>query len=486
MPSTSTLNLLFFRIFLTSRPMLRKIQAMTDSSNHIEFSVLGSGGEIGASCFQVSMNGLSILLDCGTHPKKEGRAALPELGVLGRAPDRLLISHAHQDHCGAVPYLMRQFPMVKAHTTPPTRRIMDRMLHNSVSVMGLIARERGVSDYPLYEHEDVNYAMRSVHGHSYREAFALGGEPVVEGCFFDAGHVLGSASTLLRSEGHTLLYTSDICETNQELMGGHKLFDEAFDVDTLVIESTNGVLPEEKVLKYDDEIGRLGEAMAEVLEGGGTVLVPSFALGRTQEILNIIARLQEEGKVPMVPVFGSGLGRAVYELYDRYIDYLQPDADLRNLDQFGRVGNVWEPSVVSGLLSEPNIIVATSGMMMVNTPSSLIAQKMVLEKHHGIFFVGYLDHETLGYQLLHSKPGDEMQFTLGGKHVPVSLENIKRFSFSAHAPRASLLKLIEHIQPKNVVFVHGDPAAVDWMDSQMNGKYQSFAPDIGQTIQLEA
>ena len=123
---------------------------------------------------------------------------------------------------------------------------------------------------------------------------------------------------------------------------------------------------------------------------------------------------------------------------------------------------------------------------MVNTPSSIIAQKMVQEKRHGIFFVGYLDHETLGYKLLHSTPGDELQFSLGGEHVPVALENIQRFSFSAHAPRASLLRLIEHIKPKNVVFVHGDLEAIAWMNSHMDGKYQSFAPAIGQTIQLEA
>jgi len=156
---------------------------------------------------------------------------------------------------------------------------------------------------------------------------------------------------------------------------------------------------------------------------------PSFALGRTQEVLNFVSRLQEEGKIPNVPVYASGLGRAVYELYDRFQEYLHPEAMLRPLEEFARIGNVWKPGVVSRLISEPCIIVATSGMMLENTPSALIAEEMVKSKHHGIFFVGYLDHETLGYKLLHATPGDALQFGLKRPKESVVLENIKRFSF---------------------------------------------------------
>ncbi len=452
----------------------------------ISLGVLGGGGEVGASCFELSVNGNHVLLDSGTHPKKEGREALPDFSMLRHAPDALIVSHAHQDHCGSVPYLLREFPGVKAHATVPTVRIMDRMLHNSVSVMELISRERGVSDYPLYLHNDVNFAMRSIQGHEFDAPFTLDMESPIEVSFHRAGHVLGSASILLKMPGHTLYYTGDVCETNQELMAGMTPLNNGTPVDTLVIESTNGALEEAKVHEYAGEIDRLAAALAKVLEGGGTALAPSFALGRTQEVLNIIARLMEEGRIPEAPLYASGLGRAVYELYERFDYHLQPDAVLRPLNQFGRIGNVWEPGVVSQLISEPAVIVATSGMMLPNTPSAMIAQEMVKQKQHGIFFVGYLDHETLGYALLHSKAGDALQFCLGCPKVEVQLENIDRFHFSAHAPRAALKGIIDQLRPKNVVYVHGDPEAIEWMKENAGTNAQGYAPEIGESITLEA
>lgn len=455
-------------------------------ANTITVTVLGGGGEVGANCFQLCIDGQQILLDSGTHPKKEGRESLPEFSLLTRPPEAVIISHGHVDHCGSLPYLLRQFPGTRAHSTLPTARIMDRMLHNSVVVMGTLARERGVRDYPLYEHEDVNRAMQNVRSHLFDAPFTVGARTPVEVSFRHAGHVLGSASVLLQVPGHTLFYTSDICEANQELMGGYTPLNGDAEVDSLMIESTHGATDESKIISYGEESLRLGEAMAGVLRNGGAVLLPSFALGRTQEILNIIARLQEEGKVPRVPVFASGLGRAIYELYQQFSDFLAGDACLRPLEQFGRIGNVWDPTVVERLISSPCIIVATSGMMLENTPSALIAQQMVGSTRHGIFFVGYLDHETLGYRLLHCAPKGELQFQLGMPPVEVNLTNIHRFHFSAHAPRTSLKKLVERLKPKNVVYVHGDPEALDWMRDNASGDQRTFVPTVGQTITLEA
>lgn len=451
----------------------------------LTFTVLGGGGEVGANCFQLCYNGYQVLLDCGTHPKKEGYASLPELALLGRSPNALLVSHGHVDHCGAVPYLLRQFPGVRVYSTLPTARIMDRMLHNSVSVMETMARERGISEYPLYEHDDVGYAIRNVRAHEFNESFFLGDNAEIEASFHHAGHVLGSASVLLRTPRHTLFYTSDICEIDQELMNGYTPLNSEVHVDTLVIESTQGASDESAIYPYPQESARLGESIRQVLKGGGCVLLPSFALGRTQEILNIVARLQEESVIPDVPVYASGLGRAIYELYDRFYEYLAPGATLRPLSQFKRIGNVWEPGVVRRLLESPCILVATSGMMMENTPSALIAQEMVRAKHHGIFFVGYVDPDTLGYRLLHVKPGDRLRFMLGSPTVEVNLENIKRLHFSAHANRAALRGIIERIKPRNVVFVHGDPDALAWMQHNTGNGFRSCTPGVGQTITLD-
>jgi Cft2 family RNA processing exonuclease len=452
----------------------------------ISFAVLGGGGEVGANCFELSIGGHHLILDSGTHPKKDGRESLPEFSLLRRAPDAVIVSHAHVDHCGSLPYLVRQFPSSRVHSTFPTMRIMDRMLHNSVSVMKTLSRERGIADYPLYEHEDVNYAIQSVKGHDFEKAFTVGSAPDVKATFLRAGHVLGSASVLIEAEGHTVLYTGDICQRRQELLPGMQPFPQNVQVDTLIIEATHGATDEAHHPDYDAEIERLSDEIAKVISGGGVAMVPCFALGRMQEMLNVIARRQEEGKIPKVPVYASGLGRAIYEIYDRYYDYLLPDAELRPLAQFERMGNVWEDGVVRDLLSQPCIIVATSGMMLENTPSALIAESMVRDRRHGIFFVGYLDHETLGYQLLHSQEGDALRFRLGGDPVPVALRNIQRFYFSAHAPRAVLRDLVDRLEPRNVIYVHGDQPALDWMLAHSGNGRRAYAPTVGQQITIEA
>jgi len=452
----------------------------------VEFTVLGGGTEIGANSYLVSGAGTDIVLDCGIHPKKEGREALPDLSLVTRAPDVALVSHGHVDHCGAVPYLLRHFPGLFVYTTRPTVAIMDRMLHNSVAVMEMLERNEGIRGYPLYTHEDVGFALRRTDGLEMDYEFALTYQSPVRAEFRSSGHVLGSACILLRFPGHTVFYTGDVCLTHQELMRGHDLLETDVQVDTLICESTRGAQEAGEQPTYGAEIERFAGEVTKVLESGGVVLVPAFALGRSQEILNIIARLKRSRLIPRVPVYASGLGRAIYEIYSDHLDYLRPTADLRPLDEFGRVGNVWEPESVEDLLDDPCVIVATSGMMVENTPSAMIAQEMVRSKRHGIFFVGYLDPDSLGYRLLHAETGDKMAFEKPGRNVKIRLENRRQFNFSAHASRQDLQRLIEHVNPKNIVFVHGDPEAVEWMAANSNGRARKYAPLLGQTIALEA
>lgn len=451
----------------------------------LTFAALGGAQEIGANSYLLRTAGLDILLDCGVHPKKDGREALPAFSVLDRPPDVALISHGHVDHCGALPVLLQRFPDVLPYATTATVSVMDRMLHNSVAVMGRMALERGIRDYPLYQHEDVDYVIRKATGVQMDRTFYLGHDESIGVSFHHAGHVLGGASILIQAPGHTVFYTGDICAADQELVPGMKPLDPSIKVDTLIIESTYGANGEADSTRYEDEINRFADGVREVLERGGCVLVPSFALGRTQELLNIVARLQETGRIPYVPVLASGLGRAIYEVYGLFPGYLHPSVNLRPLAQFGRVGDAWSARNVREMLRRPSIIVATSGMMIENTPSALLAQEMVRHKQHGIFFVGYLDPDSLGYKLLHHQPGSKLQFQLDGPPVDVEIEDIRWFYFSAHAPREALRDVVTRLHPKNLVFVHGDPDAIDWMYNNAGNGCRRFAPVVGETVSIE-
>lgn len=418
------------------------------------------------------------------HPKKDGMDALPDFSLLKKAPDAVIISHAHLDHCGALPYLLKEFPSIVPYATKATLSVMDRMLHNSVSVMELLGKERGIGGYPLYTHRDVEFALRKTYGIDLDQEFRLRADSPVSVRFRHAGHVLGSASIVVNAGDHTIYYTGDICTYDQQLMPKYIPPDASAHIDTLIVESTNGAYEEGDTFSYQNEARRFCEAICEVVDDGGCVLVAAFALGRTQEVLNILVEKQEAGKIPDVPIYASGLGRAVYELYTKFSDQLRDGKPPAPLSLFGSVGNNWDEGLASELIKEPAIIVATSGMMIENTPSARIAEKMVADGRHGIFFVGYCDPDSLGYAVQHAKPGDRLTFRLGQAPVPIKTSNIRSFRFSAHAKRSDLLSLVDSVNAQNVIFVHGDSNAIDWMKEHCGEDARKFTPFLGETIHL--
>lgn len=455
------------------------------SQSTVYFTSLGSVGEVGASAHLLEIDGLTILLDCGLHPKKEGKASLPDFSHLPKAPDAVIISHCHHDHCAALPYLLKMFPSCVPYATEPSVRILDRMLHNSVTVMEKMRVEKGIEDYPLYDRGDVDFAARRIYSIPMDQEFAVLPDSPVRVTFSHAGHVLGAACIHIKGTEHSVFYTSDVCTANQELLAGLELPEEAKEVDTLIIESTYGANEKADEIHYEDEIARLAKGIRRVLARDGTVLIPSFALGRTQEVLNVLTRLQETGQIPYVPLYISGLGRAIYEIYSRFQSDFRSGAEMTPLDAFDSVGDVWNPEETKKLLREPSIIVATAGMLIENTPSAMIAQQLVQDPRHGIFFVGYCDPATLGWKLRHIEPGEKMVFSTNGDPVEVALDDIDWYHFSAHAHRTELIGLIDSIHSKNLIFVHGDPPALEWMNDNAGDGRQKFLPRIGETIELK-
>lgn len=452
----------------------------------LTFAPIGGGREIGANSYLIRVNGRDILLDCGVHPKKDGVDSLPDFSLLRHAPAAVVVSHGHVDHCGALPQLLKEFPDTVPYTTRPTRSVMDRMLHNSVSVMKILARERNISGYPLYQHNDVDCAIKRISTVELGREFPIVDDGEIVARLTHAGHVLGSASILVKTGSHTLFYTGDVCAADQTLMEGLDPLEDGEEVDTLVIESTYGANVRADMIGYEAETARFAESVNRVLARGGVALVPSFALGRTQEMLNIVARLQDAGTLPDVPVYASGLGRAIYEVYNKFQEYLHTDADLQPLSRFGRIGDVWNRNVVRELMGPPAVIVATSGMMIEDTPSAMLAEGIVREPRHGIFFVGYLDPDTLGYKLLHSAQGARLSFARGRPPTKIVLDDIGWFHFGSHASREGLHAMIERIRPKNVIFVHGDPEAIDWMCERTGDDYRPFTVSAGQSVTVEA
>src|SRR6266849_5924688 len=181
---------------------------------------------IGASAWFVEIEGRRLLLDAGTHPKREGRDSLPLYKLIASEPvDVLAISHCHHDHVGSLPVALRYFPEAHVLLTELSYFLVERVLHNSVNVMTRQRDEIGIKEYPLYTHAEVDEIAPVFQGFRYNREIewaahhkARAGLPSPTLEFYDAGHALGSAGVMVRSKKETLFYTGDVCFHDQTIL----------------------------------------------------------------------------------------------------------------------------------------------------------------------------------------------------------------------------------------------------------------------------
>jgi Cft2 family RNA processing exonuclease len=458
------------------------------------FTVLGGGQEIGANSYLLKIEGVPFLLDAGLHPKKYGLESLPDYGGIAEELEAIFISHAHLDHVGSLPLISRQQPQAPIFATIPTKDIALRMLHNTVTVMNIFREEKGYREYPFFEHEDLRPLEREVIGlefnplarstsvarHGHGERVRLRGH--TQAHFIPSGHVLGAAGLLIRHGRRNLYYTGDISLKDQALIPGALI--PGARIDTLIMECTYANDPEYYSRNRQEEIESFAAEASRILAGGGCVLIPAFALGKTQELLFLIHHLMRRGLIPSFPLYISGLGKSITEIYQEHQRYLRPQASTLSFELFSVLGLLDDLSV-ERLLREPCLIVATNGMMVENTPSARIARWMVQEERHGIFFCGYVDADTLGYRVFHSQPGQVLAFSAEDDPVTVINPNIKRFYLSSHADRYELLEIARRLHPRITVLVHGEKDGMEFLQEELGKETRVYLGEKGKTIPLD-
>lgn len=450
------------------------------------FTTLGETEEIGASCHYVQMDRTGILLDAGADPEKEGLESLPDLQRVARHPDwpvdHVIVTHAHHDHLGALPMVVRQFPHALVHMTSATRQLADILLPASARLQRRKVEEGSTAVDPLFDEDDVEASSYVYQAHPLEDEFDLSGLKGtfdLTGEFFDAGHVLGSLGVLIRWEEdnrtRSLFYTGDTGSQNQTIIPGAVYPDE--EVDILLLESTLGADPIAETVTRRSEENRLGESMARVLKRGGSVLLPVFALGRGQEILALIDRYKKRGLIDEdIPVYTAGMMRAISDTYDKTrfsTPRLNEDFQVFGVPQ-GRLPR--SQSATNEMLKKPCILAVGSGMMFERTISNRIAMELVEDPKHGVFLVGFAREDSPAARLIEAREkgeGTEVVLSPSRGAQPVRCE-VDRFRFSGHSHRRDLLKLVDHFNPKTVVLVHGEAKAKAWMAD--NIRY--FHPDV--------
>ena len=447
--------------------------------------------EIGANSYYLEAAGRRLVVDSGMHPKFEGEEALPNMKALGdRRLDAIIVSHSHQDHIGTLPVLMRRQPQARIFMTEPTTEIGSVLLHNSVNVMTRQREEFGTTLYPLFTHRETDRAADRWQSCALRQAYTLSGEraPATDADsvtfeFFDAGHVLGSTGILIRTEGRTLFYTGDVNFDDQTIAQA-AVFPEG-KIDILIMECTRGDTPVPAIWSRASEEQRLAQAIEDAFTRGGCVLIPVFALGKTQEVLAILYKLRRD-KILDFPIYIGGLSTKITQIYDR-----RAQIGRRQLPQLQLLDDL-RPFVLNAetihdaLTRAGRVYALSSGMMTPKTLSNIFAQRIVNQPRHSIFFVGYADPESPAGILKNARANEELK--INPDEAPQRVRcHIEQFQFSAHASRESLVAFAERVSPKKVVLVHGDPLAVEWMRARLTldlSNSEIIVPTPGVEIEL--
>jgi Cft2 family RNA processing exonuclease len=452
---------------------------------------LNPDADIGASAWWLELDGHRLLLDAGVHPKREGRDSLPLLDLVKREElDAIAITHCHHDHVGGLPVAVRHHP--HAHVLMPELSyfLVERVLHNSVNVMQRQREELGIREYPLYTHDEVDDIAPLFQGFKYNReiewaAFqkhrATGASPTLE--FFDAGHALGSAGALVRGKRETLFYTGDVCFHDQTILKAARFEDVRADV--LIMETTRGNRAPTPGFAREAEVDRLIAAVRETLKRKGSVLIPAFALGRTQEILAALALAMRAGRLKPQPVFIGGLGRVFTEIYDLEAHRAHRRHSSLQLHEALNLIVLEKGQAEVMRLTGGRIFVITAGMMSEHTAAHDLAARMMADKRHGIFFVGYADPDTPGGRLKASQPGRPFLFSPSTGRLTRHCE-VRDFDLSAHANRDELLDFVGEVEPRTVVLGHGDGPARAWFAEQIaarHPKMKVIQPKPGQWVE---
>lgn len=457
----------------------------------MEFVNLTRRTEIGANSYLLTIGGRNIVLDCGMHPKERGLAATPDYARIPPGTvNAIVITHAHQDHIGSLPVLTRAEQQALVFLTEGTRRIGEIMLHNSVNVMMRQREDAGVLEYPLFTHRGIEFSRSMWRPAPVRVAFTLDGErgcgdgvePTLE--FYNAGHILGSAGVLIRGEGRTIFYTGDVNFETQTLMRPADFPTEG--VDVLIMETTRGDAPSSEGFTRAGEERRFADAIHAAFERGASVTIPVFALGKTQEILAMLWNMRQSGELAHTPIYIGGLSTKITSAYDALAHSDdRSKAELLLLHEMA-------PYVLSGnevhtFPARKHCIYAlSSGMMTENTLSNLWVRKILPDPQQSLFFVGYSDPESPAGRVRAAKQGDRV--VLDPDLPPIERRcQVESFTFSAHAPRESLLRYAVALRPKKIVLVHGDPPAIAWFRKELAAQLpetEVVVPDPGRAITL--
>jgi metallo-beta-lactamase family protein len=454
-------------------------------ANRATITFYGGAGTVTGANFLLDTGEKKILVDCGALEREHHDPCdLDNAKAFAYDPksiDVLIITHAHQDHIGRVPKLVRDGFRGAIYSTPATKDLSAIMFEDAIGIMRTETERHGCA--PLYEHTDVERAISLWQTHEYHEPFQLGDANIE---FLDAGHILGSAMARFTRQGRTIIFTGDIGNSPEPLLND---VEAPAGANYLVMESVYGDrLHEDRGARQ----GILRSAVEEARRKNGTLLIPSFSIERTQILLYELNEMIEKKEIPAIPVYlDAPLAIRVTEVFEKYKDGLKQSAReefANGRDPFDFPGLVETANAKeSGEIHskpDPKIIIAGAGMSSGGRIRSH-EKRYLPEKSATVLLVGYQAPGSLGRRIQDGQGSVEID----RQRVDIRAHVEMLSGYSGHADRDQLLDFVEHagVPLEKVFVVMGEPKASLFLSQRIKDflGVDAIAPAASDSIAID-
>ncbi|RVD92822.1 hypothetical protein TUBRATIS_006620 [Tubulinosema ratisbonensis] len=435
---------------------------------------LGAGQEVGRSCIVVTLEGKTIMFDCGIHMGYSDERRYPffkhlsSTGNFNKLIDCVIISHFHLDHCGALPYFTEVLGYEgPIYTTHPTKAILPLILEDYRK----ISLERH-KDKLHFTKSDIEKSVSKIKSINFGENLEHEKDFFIKPYY--AGHVIGAAMFYVKVKNKSVVYTGDFNTTSDKHLGSAWI--DCLRPDLLITESTYAAkIRECRKVKEREFIN----SVQECIDRKGKVLIPINAFGRAQELFLLLDNYWDRTGLS-VPIYSSsGLEEKTTSIYKLFITYM--NENIREMKENPFIFKNIKPLEKSKLYdNEPMVLFASPGML--NGGVSLnVFKKWCNDKNNLVIIPGYCCKNTLGEKIVNGAK----RVILGNESYEINLQ-VKNLGFSAHADEKGILQIVEQCQPKNVMLVHGEKVRMSLLKKKISDTFKIpvFLPKNGSLIKI--